>query len=82
MTVGKIFRRVDLDHGDVCFRIDADDSAAIFLTRLQTDGDSRGVFDDVIVRQNVALGIDDETAADAARRSSLLPAKHVEQGIV
>src|SRR6185369_14444288 len=76
----KILRRFDLDHGDVRFRIDTDDGAAKLLTRLQTHGDTRCVFDHVVVCQDVALWIDDETAADAARWTSLT-AEHVEQRI-
>src|SRR6185369_9520228 len=77
----QISRRVDLDHGYVRFGIETDDRAAKPFGGLQADGDPGGIFDDVIVRENVTLRIDDKPATDASRRRTSLAAKHVEQWI-
>ena len=59
---------VDLDQGDVGLRIRADDSGAHAPAVGQLDDDALGAIDDVLVRQDAAVGVDDEAAAGAAAR--------------
>src|SRR5260370_33967724 len=69
--------RIDFDHGEIGFFVDPAYLAAKSFARDQTDGNAAGAFDDVIVGENVALRIDDESAADAMRRPWRLAAKHI-----
>src|SRR6185503_381014 len=51
----------------------------IRLTCLQSDANLRGVLNDVMVGQDVALGMNDESASDSTRCTTWAAAKHVEQ---
>ena len=61
---------VDLDQRDVGVGIGADDAGAQAAAVRQLDGDALGALDDVVVRQDAAVGVDDEAAAGAAARGS------------
>src|SRR5438270_9224356 len=60
------FLCVDLDDRDVVLRAGADDAGIEFLRPItQDDLELPGVFDDMVVRHDVAIGADDKTGADS-----------------
>src|SRR5213080_1645398 len=65
---------VDLNQRQVGFFVDANHFTAKAFAAHQAYGDSRGALDHMIVRQNIALRIDNESAAYSARRPRKLAA--------
>ena len=65
---------VDLDERDVGVGIGADHAGAQTAAVRQLDRDALGAIDDVVVRQDAAVGVDDEAAAGAAaHRIAVVP---------
>ena len=69
-AAGRGPRAVDLEQRDVDRRVGADDLAAERAAVGQRDRDPVGALDDVVIREDVAVGIDDEAAARALARRS------------
>ena len=64
---------VDLDQRDVGVGIAADEAGPEASSIRQLDRDAIGAFDDVVVRQDAAVGVDDEAGAFAAPRLIGIP---------
>ena len=59
-------RGVDLDHRDIGLGVGADDLGFEFAAVGKSDADVRGAVDYVIVRENVAIGTDNDARTEAA----------------
>jgi len=64
---GQVRRAVNLDERDVRLRVAADDLGLELLAGQQLDDDLVRVLDDVVVGEDVTLGIDDEARPEALR---------------
>ena len=62
-TAGSLIGRLDLEHGDVGLRVAADQLGRQPGVVMQNHGDLVGVLDDVVVRHDIAAGVDDESGA-------------------
>jgi hypothetical protein len=69
---------VDFDHRDVGVGVGADHPRTEAAAVGQLHGDPLGAVDDVIVRQDAAVGVDDEAAAGAAVRRVAIRPRRVE----
>src|SRR5205823_2737598 len=63
----QVGRALDLDQRDVRLRVAADHLRLVLLAGGEPDEDLVGVLDDVVVRDDEALRVDDEPRAEAAR---------------
>ena len=57
---------LDSNHRKICFLVAADDFGLILRLVFQADCDLRGLIDHVMIRQNIARPIDDESGAETA----------------
>ncbi len=65
---------LDTKHGQVAVGVDADQLRRHLRAVLQVDGDARGAFDDMVVRDDDAVGRPDEAGAEGLRGVGALPA--------
>src|SRR4029079_13154596 len=75
----QIRRTLHLDERDVGLCVAADDLRLVLLAGRKADEDLVGVLDDVVVRDDEALRIDDEAGAEAPRLER--PARVVEESL-